>query len=167
MCTTRCSENINWQSRALTVRKYWAHILQTLVHRLHALVFSPLLFQRPWQTKNVSQSFGTMVSIRLLKTINNPAHQNNVASVENCQPASGASGYAIVDNIRRVANTYGVVTVFKAYLELDSSPKRKNLRSSLHSSGVSLIDCPHNGQKEVADKMILGMSGSLHFTVPY
>lgn len=86
---------------------------------------------------------------------------------ENCQPASGSSGYAIVDNIRRVASAYGIVTVFKAYLELGSSPKRNNLRSSLHSSGVSLIDCPHNGQKEVADKMILGMSESLRYIMLY
>lgn len=66
-----------------------------------------------------------------------------------------------MDKIRRIAHEYGAVTVFKAYLELESnqqphSPKTKTLRSQLQCSGVSLIDCPHNGQKEVADKMILG-----------
>jgi len=76
---------------------------------------------------------------------------------ENCEPASGSSGYKVVDNIRRVAHEFGVVTVFKAYLELGQrgSSKTKTLRSQLHSSGVSLIDCPHNGSKEVADKMLL------------
>lgn len=38
-----------------------------------------------------------------------------------------------------------------------SSEKGNNLRSDLQSSGVSLTDCPHNGRKEVADKMMLGM----------
>ena len=37
------------------------------------------------------------------------------------------------------------------------------LRSELQSSGVSLTDCPHNGRKDVADKMILGTcASSLH-----
>ncbi|KAG6813357.1 hypothetical protein H0H92_011905, partial [Tricholoma furcatifolium] len=31
------------------------------------------------------------------------------------------------------------------------------LRSELQSSGVSLIDCPHNGRKDVADKMMLDL----------
>jgi hypothetical protein len=32
------------------------------------------------------------------------------------------------------------------------------LRSELQSSGVSLVDCPHNGRKEVADKMLIGQT---------
>jgi hypothetical protein len=32
-----------------------------------------------------------------------------------------------------------------------------SLRSELQSSGVSLTDCPHNGRKNVADQMIMGM----------
>lgn len=50
-----------------------------------------------------------------------------------------------------------MTTVFKAYLELTGlSPKSAILRSELQSSGVSLTDCPHNGRKDVADKMMLG-----------
>ena len=77
---------------------------------------------------------------------------------ENCQPASGSSGHSVVDNIRRIALEFGVVTVFRAYLELRETVSSRTyaLRSQLHSSGVSLIDCPHNGSKEVADKMLLG-----------
>ncbi|KIM80866.1 hypothetical protein PILCRDRAFT_9291 [Piloderma croceum F 1598] len=76
---------------------------------------------------------------------------------ENCQPASGSSGYTVADYIRRIALQFGVVTVFKAYLELGKTgpSKVKTLLSELQSSGVSLIDCPHNGCKEVADKMLL------------
>ena len=32
-----------------------------------------------------------------------------------------------------------------------------NLRSELCSSGVTLIDCPSNGRKEAATKMMIGM----------
>ena len=73
-------------------------------------------------------------------------------------PASGSSGYKVVDNIRQAANQFGVITVLKAYLELGTTgpSKVKSLRSELQSSGVSLIDCPHNGSKDVADKMLLG-----------
>lgn len=48
--------------------------------------------------------------------------------------------------------------MFKAYLEsaTSASTKSLSLRSELQSSGVSLTDCPHNGRKDVADKMIIG-----------
>jgi hypothetical protein len=60
------------------------------------------------------------------------------------------------------------VTQFRAYLELSTpptesnsngpcpptSPKTLSLRSELQSSGVSLIDCPHNSRKNVADSML-------------
>ncbi|KAF8162982.1 NYN domain-containing protein [Crassisporium funariophilum] len=77
---------------------------------------------------------------------------------ENCPAPSNASGYAIVNNIRSVAQPYGSIKAFKAYLgvsELFPESRASTLRSELQSSGVSLIDCPHNGRKDVADKMIL------------
>ncbi|KZP20884.1 hypothetical protein FIBSPDRAFT_699502, partial [Athelia psychrophila] len=76
---------------------------------------------------------------------------------ENCQPASTGSGYSLVHNLRRLACNYGDVTLFKAYLEATptSIPRSLTLRSELQSSGVSLTDCPHNGRKDVADKMML------------
>ncbi|KAJ3553458.1 hypothetical protein NM688_g3604 [Phlebia brevispora] len=75
---------------------------------------------------------------------------------ENCSPQHGA-GFAVVDNIRQIAHQYGSIKVFKAYLELSeqSSTKSINLRSELQSCGVSLTDCPHNGRKDVADKMMI------------
>ena len=65
----------------------------------------------------------------------------------------------MVDNIRRIAHSYGSVKLFKAYLELSeqSSLKSLSLRSELQSCGVSLTDCPHNGRKDVADKMMIGV----------
>lgn len=63
-----------------------------------------------------------------------------------------------MDNIRRIALKYGPIKIFKAYLEISAraSPESLALRSELQSCGVSLTDCPHNGRKDVADKMMLG-----------
>jgi len=75
---------------------------------------------------------------------------------ENCPPPSGMPGYVVVENIRRAVHTFGCVTLFKAYLEItDTTGNKKNLRSELQSSGVSLTDCPHNGRKDAADKMMI------------
>ncbi|KAG1891522.1 NYN domain-containing protein [Suillus subluteus] len=75
---------------------------------------------------------------------------------ENCPPLN-SQGHAIVNGIRRIAHVFGCVTSFKAYFDvsMQSSPKSVGFRSDLQSSGVSIIDCPHNGRKDVVDKMIL------------
>ncbi|KAF9533396.1 NYN domain-containing protein [Crepidotus variabilis] len=71
---------------------------------------------------------------------------------ENCPIPSNASGYAVANAITSMARPFGKVRLFRAYLEIaDQLP----LRSELQSSGVTLVDCPHNGRKDVADKMIL------------
>ena len=71
-----------------------------------------------------------------------------------------------MNNIRSVAQSFGSVKLFKAYLEVtEQVPVSRTvvLRSELQSSGVSLTDCPHNGRKDVADKMIIGIfTLSLH-----
>ncbi|OBZ75647.1 hypothetical protein A0H81_04559 [Grifola frondosa] len=76
---------------------------------------------------------------------------------ENCAPPCSMPGYDIVNKIRQIAHEYGSVKLFKAYLELSeqSSSKSIGLRSELQSCGVSLTDCPHNGRKDVADKMMI------------
>ena len=79
---------------------------------------------------------------------------------ENCSPPSNSSGlgYDIVNNISCIARLFGSVTTFRAYLDISAqSSKSVLLRSELQSSGVSIIDCPHNGKKDVVDKMVLGM----------
>ncbi|KAI1786187.1 limkain-b1-type NYN domain-containing protein, partial [Ganoderma leucocontextum] len=65
--------------------------------------------------------------------------------------------YTIVNKIRGLAHQYGSVKTFKAYLECAKqlSVKYMALRSELQSCGVSLINCPRNGRKDVADKMVL------------
>ncbi|KAG2349378.1 hypothetical protein BDR05DRAFT_985929 [Suillus weaverae] len=76
---------------------------------------------------------------------------------ENCSPPSNSQGHAIVNGIRRIAHVFGYVMSFKAYFDMSSQSSQKSVgfRSDLQSSGVSIIDCPHNGKKEVVDKMIL------------
>ncbi|KAI0701583.1 limkain-b1-type NYN domain-containing protein, partial [Earliella scabrosa] len=73
---------------------------------------------------------------------------------ENCALPSLEPSYTIVNRIRHLAHQYGLVKSFKAYLHY---PDQKSiaLRSELTSCGVSLIDCPHNGRKDVADKMMM------------
>lgn len=85
------------------------------------------------------------------------AHQ---LTLENCNPPSSSCGlgYDIVNNIGRIARIFGSATTFRAYLDISQSSKSAvTLRSELQSSGVSIIDCPHNGKKDVVDKMILGV----------
>lgn len=87
--------------------------------------------------------------------------ESNVAifwDYENCAPTSSSPGYGVVDSILQIAHKYGSVKQFKAYLEISeqSSPNSSGrLRSELQSCGVSLTDCPHNGRKDVADKMMM------------
>ncbi|CAE6417181.1 unnamed protein product [Rhizoctonia solani] len=97
---------------------------------------------------------------------------------ENCAPPSGTPGYVVAERLRATCSAHGSVTQFRAYLELSApppttpsqsvgveagpsdlsrsptSPKTLTLRSELQSSGVSLIDCPHNSRKNVADSML-------------
>ena len=87
-------------------------------------------------------------------------NQCQKTTTENCPAPTNTSGYVIVNNIRSIAQTFGTVKLFKAYLEVTEQVPLSRavlLRSELQSSGVSLTDCPHNGRKDVADKMILGI----------
>ncbi len=85
-----------------------------------------------------------------------PVNVTDLAA-ENCALPALEPPYTIVNRIRRLAHQYGSVKSFKAYLEYpeQASLKSVNLRSELQSCGVSLIDCPHNGRKDVADKMMM------------
>ena len=47
-----------------------------------------------------------------------------------------------------------------------SNHSLSNLRSELCSSGVTLIDCPSNGRKEAATKMMIGMYFEYAFFLP-
>jgi hypothetical protein len=70
--------------------------------------------------------------------------------------------FTIVNGIQRIAHVFGSVTTFKAYLDMSAQSSNVAFRSEFQSSGVSMIDCPHNGRKDVVDKMILGVYSVRH-----
>ena len=74
---------------------------------------------------------------------------------ENCQYTAGRSGFDIAKNIEEQARGHGLVRTFNAYLDVQQGATPATLRSELQSSGVTLVDCPHNGQKNVVDLMLL------------
>ncbi|KIM48860.1 hypothetical protein M413DRAFT_21167 [Hebeloma cylindrosporum] len=64
--------------------------------------------------------------------------------------------HEVVKNLRDAVRPFGPIKALRAYW--DFSGQRPNLRSelsSLSSSGVSLIDCPGNGRKDLAMKIML------------
>ncbi|KAH6918937.1 NYN domain-containing protein [Coprinopsis sp. MPI-PUGE-AT-0042] len=76
---------------------------------------------------------------------------------ENCAVPTGCSGHQVVKSIRNVIQPFGTIKSFKAYLAISEQSQTKSLtvRSELQASGVSLTDTPHNGRKDVADKMMI------------
>ncbi|KAL0071590.1 hypothetical protein AAF712_001447 [Marasmius tenuissimus] len=76
---------------------------------------------------------------------------------ENCRPPSNVSGYSVMGEIRKVAQRYGHIKTCRGYADFSelSSPRSVTLRSELQCSGLSMIDCPHNGRKNVADQMMI------------
>jgi hypothetical protein len=87
---------------------------------------------------------------------------NNKAKIkfkyQNLRVPSNMSGFQIVERIRTNVQQYGSITSFRAYYEADTTfgKSRTSVRSELQTSGVSLVDCPHNGKKEVVDKTMIG-----------
>ncbi|TRM61729.1 NYN domain-containing protein [Schizophyllum amplum] len=73
---------------------------------------------------------------------------------ENCQYTSGCSGFDIAQSVERVALAYGPIRSYNAYLDIQQCAIPTSLRSELQSTGVTLVDCPHNGQKDVVDHML-------------
>lgn len=89
--------------------------------------------------------------------------------IENCEPPSTIDSYTVASSIRQIAHKYGVVKTFKAYAAVSEviSPRLSVLRSELTACGVSFVDCPHNGRKDVADKMMIGAQGYSFSTIVF
>jgi len=75
--------------------------------------------------------------------------------IENISIPTHASAALVVSQIKDAIAPYGQVKQFRAYasVSLGNIPEEK--RSELHLSGCNLVDSPHLGRKEVADKMII------------
>lgn len=56
-----------------------------------------------------------------------------------------------------ILSRYGYLQSIKAYMdtELERGEKGSYVRSALQSSGISVLDTPHAGSKDVADKMMI------------
>ena len=71
------------------------------------------------------------------------------------------SGLYVAGKLKQMARAYGNISLFKAYLDITleynaHNSKQSGLHSELQSAGISLTHCPHNGKKDVADKVIIG-----------
>lgn len=86
--------------------------------------------------------------------------KRSAVPLENCKPPSGSKGAYVAAKIRQAVQPLGPTIVFKAYMDTSLEKQWENgcksMPSELQSSGISLIHCPHNGGKEVADKMVIG-----------
>ncbi|KAH6910744.1 NYN domain-containing protein [Coprinopsis sp. MPI-PUGE-AT-0042] len=67
---------------------------------------------------------------------------------------SGNSAIGYVAAFQEIAKRQGIVTMFKAYLQINHALSKK-ARQEYQSMGVTLVDCPHAGKKEVADKIMI------------
>ncbi|KAI0085469.1 NYN domain-containing protein [Irpex rosettiformis] len=76
---------------------------------------------------------------------------------ENCEIPAATDGFIVANGIRRIAHNYGSVKAFRAYSAMPevSSLRTAAIRSDLQACGVSIIDSPHNGRKDTADKMMM------------
>lgn len=76
---------------------------------------------------------------------------------EGTRTASNISGYDIAKNIRLTGQIFGTVKSFRSYYDFSAltSLRNPNLRHELQSSGISLIDCPSAGGKNIATKMMM------------
>ena len=63
-----------------------------------------------------------------------------------------------MSGISHIAHKYGTVKVFRAYLDIadNTSLRFLEIKATLQRCGVTLVNCPHNRRKEVADKMLMG-----------
>lgn len=94
---------------------------------------------------------------RLVLLIPMMSPQRNVGifwDYENCEVPFTSDGYAVAAGIRGLAERYGPIRAFKAYLEA-STQSTLSPRLELISSGVDIVDCPHNGKKDVVDKTLM------------
>jgi hypothetical protein len=75
--------------------------------------------------------------------------------MENVPIPGNRSGQEVASRLKSVLANHGTLIQFRGYASIAMRYIPEHKRSDLHLSGLHLIDCPHNGRKEVADKMII------------
>ena len=75
--------------------------------------------------------------------------------IENVAIPTAVSASEVMTRLKTILAPYGRWEQCRGYasIGLNHIPQKK--RSDLQLSGCHLVDCPHNGRKEVADKMII------------
>lgn len=88
------------------------------------------------------------------------SNYNILESTRTSSASNAISTYDVVKNIRTAVNPFGPIKAFRAYSDFSgfSLPRSLNSRSELSSSGVTLIDCPGDGRKDLSTKILLGSS---------
>lgn len=75
--------------------------------------------------------------------------------LENMPIPNNTSGRDVTTRLKTILGPYGNLVQFRAYASIGLGHIPRQKRSDLQLSGCHLVDCPHNGRKEVADKMII------------
>jgi uncharacterized protein YrzB (UPF0473 family) len=75
--------------------------------------------------------------------------------LENMPIPSQTSGRDITSSLKSILAPHGDLVQFRGYASIGLGLIPQEKRSDLQLSGCHLVDCPHHGRKEVADKMII------------
>ena len=84
--------------------------------------------------------------------------------LENVPIPTNSSGIEVVSRIKSLLDPLGNLVQFRGYASIGLNHIPEQKRSELQLSGCDLVDCPHNGRKEVADKMIIVDAMEFAFT---
>ncbi len=75
--------------------------------------------------------------------------------MENLPIPTYSSGTEVASRIKSILSPHGDLVQFRGYASIGLNHIPEQKRSELQLSGCHLVDCPHVGRKEVADKMII------------
>ena len=75
------------------------------------------------------------------------------------------SGRDITSSLKAILSHQGDLIQFRGYASIGLNHIPEEKRSDLQLSGCHLVDCPHHGRKEVADKMII--VDAMHFALQH
>ena len=75
--------------------------------------------------------------------------------LENMPMPAASSGREVTSRLKEVLAPHGDLVQFRGYASIGLGLIPQEKRSDLQLSGCHLVDCPHSGRKEVADKMII------------
>lgn len=75
--------------------------------------------------------------------------------IENVCIPSDVSGATVATRLKSILEPHGIIKQFRGYASMGLGHIPEEKRSELQLSGCHLVDTPHVGRKDVADKMII------------